>query len=81
MIFDGRNRPEATRNERRELESYNCNNFRNPTSNLDDYVNVNWVPRGSEDNYMNIDQDLKMEQGLLKNRMDFWKNLYRNVLN
>lgn len=58
----------------------NCNNFRNPTSHLDDNVNVNWEPRGTDDNYMNINQDLKMEQGLLKNRMDFWKNLYRNVL-
>ncbi|XP_014476726.1 PREDICTED: esterase FE4-like [Dinoponera quadriceps] len=52
----------------------------NPTSNLDDYVNVKWEPRGENDNYMNIGQGLKMEQGLLKNRLEFWKNLYGNVL-
>ncbi|XP_011143002.1 esterase FE4 [Harpegnathos saltator] len=52
----------------------------NPTSHLDDYVNINWEPRGTEDNYMEIDQDLKMKQGLLQDRLDFWKNMYRNVL-
>lgn len=58
----------------------NCNNSRNPTSRLDDNVNVIWEARGEDDNYMNINQDLRMEQGLLKDRVDFWKNLYRNVL-
>jgi len=48
---------------------------------MDDYVNVKWEPRGSEDNYMNINQDLKMEKGLLQDRKDFWMNLYKNVLN
>ncbi|KAL0125895.1 hypothetical protein PUN28_004753 [Cardiocondyla obscurior] len=52
----------------------------NPTSNMNEYVNVNWEPKGTEDNYMNINQELKMEKGLLSERADFWKNLYKNVL-
>ncbi|XP_071559330.1 esterase FE4 [Temnothorax nylanderi] len=52
----------------------------NPTSNMNEYVNVKWEPRGEEDNYMNINQELKMEKGLLNDRVDFWKNLYKNVL-
>lgn len=47
---------------------------------MDEYVNVNWEPRGKEDNYMNINEDLKMEKGLLQDRMDFWMNLYKGVL-
>jgi len=47
---------------------------------MDEYVNVDWKPRGTEDNYMNINQELKMEKGLLKDRGDFWKDLYKNVL-
>ncbi|XP_012215980.1 esterase FE4-like [Linepithema humile] len=52
----------------------------NPTSNMNDYVNVNWEPRGKEDNYMNINQELTMEKGILQNRADFWMNLYKNVV-
>ncbi|KYN20565.1 PREDICTED: esterase FE4-like [Trachymyrmex cornetzi] len=52
----------------------------NPTSNMNEYVNVNWEPRGTEDNYMNINQELKMEKGLLHDRIDFWKDLYKIVL-
>ncbi|EZA55321.1 Venom carboxylesterase-6 [Ooceraea biroi] len=52
----------------------------NPTSKLDEFVDVNWEPRGSEDNYLNINQELKMEQGLLQDRKDFWMNLYKNIL-
>lgn len=44
------------------------------------FTEVNWEPRGTEDNYMNINLDLKMEKGLLRDRKDFWTNLYRNVL-
>jgi len=47
---------------------------------MNEYVNVEWKPRGTEDNYMNINQELKMEKGLLNDRVDFWKNLYKNVL-
>ncbi|KAM0724816.1 Esterase FE4 [Formica fusca] len=52
----------------------------NPTSNMNEYVTVNWEPRGKEDNYMNINQELKMEKGLLQDRINFWMNLYKNVL-
>jgi len=54
--------------------------FRNPTSNMNEYVNVIWEPRGEEDNYMNINQELTMEKGLLQDRTDFWKELYKNVV-
>lgn len=47
---------------------------------MNEYVTVNWEPRGQEDNYMNINEDLKMEKGLLQNRMEFWMNLYKSVL-
>lgn len=47
---------------------------------MNEYVNVDWQPKGTEDNYMDINQELKMEKGLLKDRVDFWKNLYMNVL-
>lgn len=52
----------------------------NPTSNMNEYVTVSWEPRGKEDNYMNINQELKMEKGLMQDRINFWMNLYRNVL-
>ncbi|KAL6435675.1 hypothetical protein ACFW04_005532 [Cataglyphis niger] len=52
----------------------------NPTSNMNEYVTVNWEPRGKEDNYMNINQELKMEKGLLQDRINFWMNLYKNIL-
>ncbi|EFN64812.1 Esterase FE4 [Camponotus floridanus] len=52
----------------------------NPTSNLNEYVTVNWEPRGKEDNYMNINQELKMQKGFMQNRINFWTNLYKNVL-
>lgn len=47
---------------------------------MNEYVTVNWLPRGKEDNYMNINQELKMEKGLLQDRINFWMNLYKNVL-
>ncbi|XP_012533535.1 esterase FE4 [Monomorium pharaonis] len=51
-----------------------------PTSNKNEYVNVDWEPRGTEDNYMIINQDLKMEKGFLGDRAEFWKDLYKNIL-
>lgn len=54
--------------------------FRDPTSHMNEYVKVKWEPKGTEDNYMNINQDLKMEKGLLHERADFWKTLYKNIL-
>ncbi|XP_015431698.1 PREDICTED: esterase FE4-like [Dufourea novaeangliae] len=52
----------------------------NPTSNLDDDITVNWDPRREENNYMVIDQELKMEKNLLQDRMEFWKQKYSNVI-
>jgi len=42
-------------------------------------VNVNWEPRGSEDNYMDINQELRMEKDLLQGRKNFWLNLYKDI--
>ncbi|XP_076173591.1 esterase E4 [Ptiloglossa arizonensis] len=53
---------------------------RNPTSKLDDDVTVNWEPRGNENNFMNINQDLKMEKHLMQDRYDYWKRKYKDVL-
>jgi len=47
---------------------------------MNDYINVIWEPRGKEDNYMSINQELTMEKGLLQDRVDFWKDLYKNVV-
>lgn len=47
---------------------------------MNEYVNVDWEPKGTEDNYMDINQELKMKKGLLKDRDGFWRNLYMNVL-
>lgn len=47
---------------------------------MNDYINVNWEPRGKEDNYMNINQELTMKKGLLHDRVDFWTELYKNVI-
>lgn len=54
--------------------------FRNPTSVLDGDVTVNWEPMGSDDNYLNINQELKMEKDLMKDSHDYWKKMYKNVV-
>ncbi|XP_003487272.1 esterase FE4-like [Bombus impatiens] len=53
---------------------------RNPTSVLDGDVTVNWEPMGSDDNYLNINQELKMEKDLMKDSHDYWKKMYKNVV-
>ncbi|XP_066586450.1 juvenile hormone esterase-like [Prorops nasuta] len=53
----------------------------NPTPTLDDkYVKVNWEPRGKEGNYLDININSKMEKNLLKERVDFWTGMYKDVL-
>lgn len=53
---------------------------RNPTSQMDPNVNVQWQPMGKESNYMNIAVDLKMEQNAFGERMNFWADKYAKVL-
>lgn len=52
----------------------------NPTSILDDDVTINWEPLGKEDNYMNINEQLRMEKDLFKDRVNFWVQLYKDIL-
>lgn len=52
---------------------------KNPTSNMDDDITVNWEPRGDDNNYLNIDRELKLERNLLQERIDYWKKMYSNV--
>lgn len=53
---------------------------RNPTSVLDGDVTVNWEPMGSDDNYLNINQELKMEKDLMRDSHDYWKKMYKNAV-
>ena len=53
---------------------------RNPTSELDNDLTVNWEPKGKENNYLNINEELKMEKDLMKDTLDYWKNKkYKNI--
>ncbi|XP_031846091.1 esterase FE4 [Nomia melanderi] len=53
---------------------------KNPTSTLDDVVTVNWEPIGADNNYLNINEELKMEKNLMQETVDFWKKKYGNVI-
>ncbi|XP_054003488.1 esterase FE4-like [Hylaeus anthracinus] len=53
---------------------------RNPTSNMDDDITVSWEPRGTDNNYLIINQELKMEKNLMADRSDYWKRKYKDVL-
>ncbi|XP_029046685.1 esterase FE4-like [Osmia bicornis bicornis] len=52
----------------------------NPTSKLDEDITVNWEPLGEDNNYMNINQELKMEKDLYRDKHDYWKEKYKNVM-
>ncbi|XP_058804192.1 juvenile hormone esterase-like [Phymastichus coffea] len=52
----------------------------NPTPNTDEDFTVAWTPIGSDDNYLEINQPLKMEKGLFKERITLWAQLYNDVL-
>lgn len=58
---------------------FNCF-FRNPTAKMDTDVNIQWLPLDKEDNYLNINLDLKMEKGLFSDRLAFWADIYKDVL-
>ncbi|XP_076629794.1 esterase FE4 [Colletes latitarsis] len=53
---------------------------RNPTSKMDDDITVNWEPRGNDNSYLNINQELKMENNLMQDRHNYWKRKYKNIL-
>ncbi|KAJ8676688.1 hypothetical protein QAD02_012475 [Eretmocerus hayati] len=52
----------------------------NPTSNLDDDVNISWAPTGSDDNFLEINQPLKMDKGVIKERVNLWAQIYSDAL-
>ena len=53
---------------------------RNPTAELDDELTVNWEPKGKENNYLNINEELKMGKDLMKDTLNYWKTKkYKNV--
>lgn len=54
--------------------------YRNPTSEFDDVVTVNWEPVGKEHNYALIDKDFTMEKNMFKDRTDFWVEIYKKIL-
>ncbi|XP_033332359.2 esterase FE4 [Megalopta genalis] len=52
---------------------------KNPTSNMDEDITVNWEPTTEEHDYLRIDRELKMEKNLLQDRIDYWKKKYSNI--
>ncbi|XP_076239219.1 esterase FE4 [Calliopsis andreniformis] len=53
---------------------------RNPTSKLDEELTLNWEPRGADNNYLNINEELKLEKDLMKDSIDYWKKKYKDIL-
>lgn len=51
-----------------------------PTPTLDEDVKVTWEPMGTEDNFLEIAQELKMDKNLLKERLQFWAKIYNDVI-
>ncbi|XP_016907128.2 esterase FE4 [Apis cerana] len=52
----------------------------NPTSVLDEDVTVNWEPMGSDNNYLNINEEPKLERNLMSDKFDYWKEKYKNAM-
>ncbi|XP_076766541.1 esterase FE4 [Xylocopa sonorina] len=52
----------------------------NPTPRLDEDITVKWEPMGHDNNYLNINEELKMEKNLMRDKYDYWKNKYKNVM-
>ncbi|XP_017882530.2 esterase FE4-like [Ceratina calcarata] len=52
----------------------------NPTSHLDEDITVTWEPMGNENNYLNINQALKMEKNLMRDKHDYWKMIYKDIM-
>ena len=53
---------------------------RNPTPSLDDDITVTWSPMGSAESYLEINQPLKMDKSLHKERLSLWSQIYNDVL-
>lgn len=53
---------------------------RNPTPNKDGVAKVTWEPMGNDDNYLDINLEPTMKKGMLKDRVSFWADIYKNVL-
>ncbi|KAG7212446.1 hypothetical protein KM043_012761 [Ampulex compressa] len=53
---------------------------RNPTAEKDELVNVDWLPKGEENNYIEIGEELKTMKNFRPERMDFWRDLYKDAM-
>ncbi|KAK9301557.1 hypothetical protein QLX08_006113 [Tetragonisca angustula] len=53
---------------------------KDPTSMLDGDITVKWEPMSSDNNYLNINQELKMEKDLMKDHHDYWKMKYKDAM-
>lgn len=47
---------------------------------MDGMVKVMWEPKGKDDNYMEIDLEPTMKKAMMKDRITFWANIYKDVL-
>lgn len=47
---------------------------------MDSDVNVQWLPIGKEDNYLDINVEMKMEKGPCSDRVTFWANIFKPLL-
>ncbi|XP_031781566.1 venom carboxylesterase-6 [Nasonia vitripennis] len=52
----------------------------NPTTYKDEYVTIDWLPIGTEDNYIEIDEELKIKSGFYQERMHLWAKICTKVL-
>lgn len=41
---------------------------------------VKWEPMGDAANYLEISDDLKMKTSVLKDRVGFWAEIYKDIL-
>ncbi|XP_053597539.1 esterase FE4-like [Microplitis demolitor] len=51
----------------------------NPSITMD-AAKVKWEPMGADGNYLDIGNDLTMKKSILKERVDFWADIYKDVL-
>lgn len=47
---------------------------------MDSDVNVQWLAVEKEDNYLDINVDMKMKIGAYSDRVTFWTNIYKHLL-
>lgn len=53
---------------------------RNPTSKLDEDVNVEWIPQNKNNNYLIVDEKMTMQIGVFQERVNFWIEIFKDYL-